>query len=95
MTNITLSVDYLEREALRRSRFETHLDILKAISEGAGKPTHIMYRANLSWVALQAYLKSLIKKRLIVVKEDGGRKIYELTDEGYKIMDYSLKIKMA
>jgi predicted transcriptional regulator len=86
---------YLSKEPLRRSRLETYVDILRAIAEGSGKPTHIMYRANLSWVALQSYLKSLIKRNLISVKEIGGRKIYELTDEGYRVMNYFFKIKQS
>ena len=43
----------------RRSRMETLCDIVKAIGAGAEKPTHIMYKANLSWTVMQGYIKEL------------------------------------
>ena len=44
----------------RRSRIEIHMDILRAVSEGREKPTHIMYRANLSWSKLKNSIENLI-----------------------------------
>ncbi|MGI0091889.1 MAG: winged helix-turn-helix domain-containing protein [Nitrososphaerales archaeon] len=41
----------------RRSRFETKYDILKAIKqEGEARPTHFMYKANVSWTVMQNFL---------------------------------------
>jgi hypothetical protein len=34
----------------KRSRLEIYLDVLRIVSQGEKKPTHIMYKANLSWV---------------------------------------------
>src|ERR1700739_957319 len=44
----------------RRSLLQIKVDILKVVASGFGKPTQIMYRANLSWNVLQAQLKSFV-----------------------------------
>ena len=46
----------------RRSRMEILIDILKAVAKGNEKPTHIMYKANLSWKRLQEQLDFLLKQ---------------------------------
>jgi hypothetical protein len=46
---------------------ETFCDMLAAIGKGAEKPTHIMYKANLSWNVMQAYLKVLVTQGLVVI----------------------------
>ncbi len=70
----------------RRSQLEIKMDMLKAVKEGAEKPTQIMYRANLSWVALQTNLKLLIEKGMLKWASDGTRKHYELTLKGSSLM---------
>jgi predicted transcriptional regulator len=54
-------------KVLRRSQTEMSADCLRAIREEGGKalPTHIMYRANLSWTVLRGYLRELEKTGLI------------------------------
>ena len=42
----------------RRSLLQIKVDILRAVESGYGKPTQIMYRANLSWNVLQTQLRS-------------------------------------
>ncbi|MDG6898515.1 MAG: hypothetical protein JRN24_02125 [Nitrososphaerota archaeon] len=74
------------RALARRSQLEIRMDMLKAVKEGAEKPTQIMYRANLSWVALQTHLKSLLERELLRWAADGTRKRYELTVKGANIM---------
>ncbi len=51
----------------RRSHLETKYDILRAIqSEGEiVRPTHVMYKANLSWKEMRKYLKELEDQSLI------------------------------
>jgi len=76
----------------RRSQLEIRMDMLKAVKEGAEKPTQIMYKANLSWVALQIHLKSLLEKGLLHWATDGTRKRYELTIKGSNVMYSYTKI---
>lgn len=78
--------EFKRRSLARRSQLEIRMDMLKAVKEGAEKPTQIMYKANLSWVALQSHLKSLIEKGLLQWAADGTRKRYELTTKGATIM---------
>src|SRR5487761_326172 len=77
----------------RRSRMETYCDILRAIGAGAEKPTHIMYKANLSWTVMQGYIKTLESQGLVLPKEDDGKKLYHLSDKGYQLLNQFLSIR--
>jgi predicted transcriptional regulator len=77
----------------RRSRLETNADILRAIAEGAEKPTHIMYKANLSWSVMQGYIKALEEQNLIVSRETDGRRHYELTEKGLRVLNAFLAVR--
>ncbi|MDE1858798.1 MAG: hypothetical protein KGI26_07015 [Thaumarchaeota archaeon] len=70
----------------RRSQLEIRMDMLKVIKEGAEKPTQIMYKANLSWVALQTHLTQMIERGLLKWITEGTRKRYELTLKGSSVM---------
>lgn len=56
----------------RRSRLELIFDILSAIQNKGGKikPTHLMYKSNLSHKLLNNYLEELIEKELITIQEE-------------------------
>tara|TARA_Y100000310_G_C20704331_1_gene833703 strand:- start:30737 stop:31027 length:291 start_codon:yes stop_codon:yes gene_type:complete len=62
--------------AQRRSRLELIFDILLAIQNKGGriKPTHLMYKSNLSHKLLNNYLDELIQKELVVIEEEFHRK---------------------
>ena len=77
----------------RRSQFEIYVDILKAVSEGRCKPTHIMYRANLTWKRLKKHTDFLVTHGLLVEEHDGGAKIFSLTQSGKDIVWYHMKIE--
>jgi predicted transcriptional regulator len=77
----------------RRSRLETYGDILHAVSIGASKPTHIMYKANLSWVVMKEYLKSLEQFGLISSTEMNGNRVYHLSDGGFRVLKQFLQVK--
>ena len=67
----------------QRSVLRINLDILNAIrDEGDAKPTHILYKANLSHERLVRYLDDLTSKGLIGVKQDGENRTYSLTPKG-------------
>jgi predicted transcriptional regulator len=74
----------------RRSLFETRMDILRAISEGSAKPTHIMHRSNTCWKILQENLQAL--KETGLVRQDTGssdRIEYAVTEKGTEVVgDY-------
>jgi predicted transcriptional regulator len=76
----------------RRSQLEIRMDMLAAVKEGAEKPTQIMYKANLSWVALQTHLTQLLERGLLKWATDGNRKKYELTIKGANVMYSYVKI---
>lgn len=78
----------------KRERLEIILDILSAIKvKGSNvKPTHILYRSNLSSEMLKDYLTELIKKKFIIEEIDKkDKKTYSLTPKGFNyIKDFSI-----
>ena len=72
-------------ENQKRSRLET-MDVILAISVNGIKKTHIMYRANLSHIQLEKYLKILISAHLLTRKDD----YYVTTSQG---LEYLKKFK--
>lgn len=71
----------------RRSAMEMVCDILDVLSEGPTKPTHILYKANMSWKVLSAYLEYLIERGLVDKEEQGGkRSVYKITQKGESIV---------
>ena len=62
--------------AARRSRLELVYDILLAIQNKGGtiKPTHLMYKSNLSHKLLNNYMEELIGKELIFIHEEEPKK---------------------
>lgn len=76
----------------KRDRIAIMNDILELIRSrnDKAKPTHIMYKANLSHEMLTEYTSELMKKELIREKKDkDGKRTYSLTEKGYKFLtDY-------
>jgi predicted transcriptional regulator len=72
---------------------ETYCDIVKAIGAGAEKPTHIMYRANLSWTVMQGYIKDLENQGLVVSQDSDGKRLYKLTEKGFMLLRQYVSIK--
>jgi len=69
---------------LNRSRIDIIANILGVSGEGA-KKTHIMYRCNLSFRQLHAYLNLLVDRKLlrkVVRKESSRQELYETTSKG-------------
>lgn len=76
---------------MKRDRLQVIRDILKVVEKGKVKPTHILYKANLSHAMLEEYLRELISKHFIRMEEDKKGRTYSLTDKGFK---YIQKYKM-
>ena len=77
----------------RRSRLEIYIDILEAVADGNSKPSHIMYKSNLSWKKLKGYLNFLVDQGLLIRREHRRRERYEISERGLKILLYFRKIK--
>jgi predicted transcriptional regulator len=76
----------------RRSLLQIKVDILKVVAEGYGKPTQIMYKANLSWNVLQAQLSSFTESGLLDVVEYGNRRRYVISKEGVDMIQSYQKV---
>jgi predicted transcriptional regulator len=63
-------------------------DILSVVSVGPTKPTHILYKANMSWKVLSAYLGYLTTSGMLDKsdQEGGKRSTYTLTLKGKSIL---------
>ncbi len=66
----------------RRSILQIRVDILRVVAEGYGKPTQVMYRANLSWNVLQNQLRFFLESGMVQVEEYGNRRRYNVTAKG-------------
>jgi predicted transcriptional regulator len=60
----------------RRSRLELVFDILLAIQNKGGriKPTHLMYKSNLSHKLLNQYMEELLEKEMVQIEKIEHRK---------------------
>lgn len=72
----------------KRDRLQVIHDILKVINEKNGriKPTHILYKSNLSHQMMEEYLKELIEKEFIKVNKEKKGKTYSLTEKGFEYL---------
>jgi predicted transcriptional regulator len=72
----------------KRSRLDIVYDMLLTISNKGGKikPTHLMYKANLSHTQMKMYLDELIGKSLVEEQAKDERKILVLTDKGFALI---------
>jgi predicted transcriptional regulator len=77
----------------KRDRLQVIYDILSAINERDGKikPTHILYKSNLSHQMMEEYLTELLAKGLITQNVTKQGKTYSLTQKGF---DYLNKYKL-
>jgi len=82
-----------QSQVARRSRMETFCDILRVIGAGSERPTHIMYKANLSWSVMQLYIKSLEAQGLVVADSDQGKRTYHLSEKGFQLSNRFLTIR--
>lgn len=83
---------------MKRDRLQVIKDILKVVQEKSGKirPTHIMYKANLSHQMLEEYLKELMDKGFIKEEKQKKGKTYSITDKGHNyLQQYKLIINFT
>lgn len=82
----------------KRNRIEIINDILASIMEkGEIKPTHLLYKSNLSHTLLKVYLQELMEKDMIKEVKEVTKKreqsYYTLTEKGSKFLEKFKKMK--
>ena len=81
---------------VRRSPMEMICDVLGVLSNGPTKPTHILYKANMSWKVLTTFLDYLLRQGLIERDDQGGkRSLYKLTNKGRSILELYDGLRMG
>ncbi|HIH26350.1 hypothetical protein J4476_03900 [Candidatus Woesearchaeota archaeon] len=73
----------------KRERLQVIYDILKAIGDKNGKikPTHILYKSNLSHQMMEEYLKELISGKFIEETLYNNSKSFVLTQKGFDYLN--------
>lgn len=79
----------------KRSKIEIIYDMLNAINEKRGsiKPTHLLYKSNLSHNKMKEYLAELVRQNLIAEEEKEGKKSYLITEKGTEFLTEFKRIK--
>lgn len=85
----------------RRDRLQVIHDILKTINDksqknGKIKPTHILYKSNLSHHMMEEYLADMIDKGLVVENKEEKGKTYSITPDGRRYLnEYRLVLRFS
>jgi predicted transcriptional regulator len=79
----------------KRDRVELIHDILKVIQDAGGqiKPTHLLYKANLSHEALKRYVGELQASGLVTETDKGDRRMFVLTEQGHRFLQQYQQFK--
>ena len=79
----------------RREKLDIIKDILESIRDKGGtiKPTHLLYKSNLSHDSMKRYVGDLIVKELVEELEEKRGKKYTITDKGLKFLSDYQQIK--
>jgi len=79
----------------KRGRLEIIHDILLAIQRKNGriKPTHLLYKSNLSYQRMNLYVDELMNKGLVGKDFDDKNKFFILTDQGYEFLSEFKRIR--
>ena len=78
----------------RRDKVKIIYDILKSVQEKNGKikPTHLLYKSNLSYKRMQELVQDLIAKNMLAEEQHSGSKMYVLTEKGHKFVNEYYKM---
>lgn len=79
----------------KRSRLEIIYDLLNAIQQKGGdiKPTHLLYKSNLSHKKMKEYMEELNRQGFVEKKERKGKKVFAITDRGSQFISEFQRIK--
>ncbi|MCF7865894.1 hypothetical protein K9L67_04070 [Candidatus Woesearchaeota archaeon] len=72
----------------KRGRLDIVEDMLLAIQKKGGeiKPTHLMYKSNLSYKQMNIYLEELMEKDFVEKKKLDERELIVIKDRGYHFL---------
>jgi len=72
----------------RRGKLEIINDMLRSIQNKGGqiKPTHLLYKSNLSHSKMKEYLKELMAKEMVEEIEEKGKKMFTITNKGSEFL---------
>ncbi len=78
----------MRRSVARRTKLEIIYDILSSVQDKRGKikPTHLLYKSNLSHKKMLLYVQELMQKKMLAEEASDGKRMYLLTDEGAKFL---------
>jgi predicted transcriptional regulator len=78
----------------RRSKTHVLVDILKVVRDnGKARPTHILYKANLSHKLMKQHLEMLMANEFIEQKDEHGKVYYKITKRGLTFIEEFKKIE--
>ncbi len=81
----------------KRDKLDIVSDILCAIMNKGGKikPTHLLYKSNLSHEGMKKYISELKEKMMIVEENDekGSGKKFVITERGFKFLEDYKKVR--
>lgn len=80
---------------MRRTRIDIINDMLLAIVNKGGtiKPTHLLYKSNLSHTLMKEYVAELTSKKLIEEHQEKRGKSFKITERGRKFSREYKKMK--
>jgi predicted transcriptional regulator len=72
----------------RRGKLEIINDMLRSIQNKGGKikPTHLLYKSNLSHSKMKEYLEELMKKGMVEEITEKDKKMFTITDKGHNFL---------
>ena len=81
--------------AKRRGKLEIINDMLRSIINKGGKikPTHLLYKSNLSHSKMKEYITELMAKEMIDEIEEKGKKMFVITDKGREFLQEFERIR--
>jgi len=81
--------------ARKRSRIDIIADMLASIQDKGGeiKPTHLMYKSNLSHEQMKVYLEELVSKELIGKVKKQSYEYLIITDKGHNFLQKLREMK--
>ena len=79
----------------KRSSIDIIADMLGTISSNRGeiKPTHLMYKSNLSHVQMTSYLEDLVRKGFVGKKKKESSEYIIITDRGAAFLNKLREMK--
>ena len=73
----------------KRARLDIITDMLATLQQSGGriKPTHLMYKSNLSHVQMTSYLEELLQKEFVKKVKKNEYDYVIMTDKGYEFFE--------